>query len=286
MSEFIIPMSGKKLPVLTLLAGILFIIGYFPVLHLLVHKWDASEEYTFAFFAAPIMLYMMWRRKGLLEEPTSWSAYLGLALLALSIFLYLISLQLQIPTVSFLALVMTILSGLIYWAGFQAIKKMAAPLFLLVLLIPIPDQLYAMITLPLQLQSSVVSEQVISLFHIPVFRQGNIIQLPDKAFQVIGACSGLRSLMTMMALSLIFGYFTLRKNSSKILLWASSIPVAFFVNILRLVTLVLALQFFRLDLSSGIKHTSLGLGIFSIGVVLLYLTQRMLESWENREKRS
>ncbi|MEJ2032672.1 MAG: exosortase/archaeosortase family protein [Deltaproteobacteria bacterium] len=280
-------MSGKKTPILALLVVVLFIIGYFPALRLLVQKWSASEEYTHAFFAAPIMLYMLWQKRSLLENhPPRLSAGFGLALLIFSSGLYLISLQLQIPTVSFLALVTTILSGFIYLAGFRALQKMAGPLFLLMLLIPIPDQLYSIVTLPLQLQASFVSEQVIRLFNVPVFREGNIIQLPQKSFEVIGACSGLRSLMTLMALSLIFGYFTLRDNTSKVILWASSIPVAFLVNIIRLVTLVLAFQFFRLDLASGTKHTLLGVGIFGIGVAMLYLTQRMLESWEKSEKRS
>jgi exosortase len=284
--------SSNELPALTfknpfilpVLVFGLFIIAYFSTLELLVQKWAASDEYTHAFFTVPIIIYMLWQKRRFLEGSSGRSVKPSLALLILSLLLYILSLGLQIPTISFMTMVMTIFSGLIYLAGFRAVTKMATPLLLLLLIIPIPNQLYSMVTLPLQLQASQVSEVVIRLFGIPLFRDGNILHLPEKTFQVVEACSGLRSMITLLTLSLIIGYFLLRKKLSKSLLIAASMPVAFFVNIIRVVTMVLAFHFFQLDVTTGTAHTVMGVVIFVIALLMLFTLQRILEFWETEKK--
>lgn len=279
--------SNRKLRyILAFTALTLFIIGYLPVFQILVNKWANSEGYSHAFITVPIIIYMVWGKREFLINSQGVSALIGLPLVIVSILLYLVSLQLQIPTFSSLAMVMTLLSVLVYLAGFMALKELATPILLLLVIIPIPNQLYSMATLPLQLKVSQVSEVIIRLLGIPVLREGNIIQIPDKSFQIVEACSGMRSIITLITLSLIMGYYMLTRTFSKGLLLVMSVPVAFFINVVRVVVLVWAFHFVRMDLSEGTKHTILGLVLFAIALIILLVFQRVLENWETKEQSS
>ena len=99
------------------------------------------------------------------------------------------------------------------------------------------------------------------------------------------ACSGIRSLISLSTLSLILGYFTLFRWRSIVLLLLFSVPVAIFINIVRVVSLVLVYEWFAIDLSEGMAHTVSGLVLFLLGLVLLVFFQRILESWEAKNKR-
>ena len=264
----------------------LFLIGFYPAIAELVGKWYRSDEYNHAFLTVPIIGYMVWRKRDLLLKTGDRSAYLGLALLILSIPLYFISLQLQVPTITFLCMLAAVAGALVFLGGITVIWQLAIPLVLLVLVIPIPNQIYSGITLPLQLEVSKVSEWLIRMFGIAIFREGNVLQTPEKTFQIVEACSGMRSLITMVTISLILAYFTLDRTRSKLVLLAASIPVAFVVNIIRVVTLVLAYHFYRIDLTEGTSHTLLGMAVIVIALAALFGIQKILERWEGQKRRT
>lgn len=266
----------------TLMTG-LFVVGYYPAFTSIVRKWSTSEDYTHAFFTVPIILYMIWLKRDVLIQGKG-NVAIGLPLVICSILLYLFALQLQIPTIMFIATVLTMVSALVYFAGFRVLKDMAIPIVLLFMVIPIPNQLLSMVTATLQLKVSQVSETVVQLFSIPLFREGNVLHIPDKTFQVVEACSGIRSLISLTTLSLIFGYFSLNRWQSVGLLLLFSIPVAIFINIVRVISLVIVYYFFKIDLSVGAAHTVAGMVLFGLGLVFLFLFQRILESWEAKKK--
>ena len=258
--------------------------AYYPALALFAAKWSASEDYTHAFFIAPVIAYMIWsKRRSLTENPGS--TIIGFALVVLSILFYLISLRLQVPTLVFLATTATIISALIYIAGFRILKELAIPILLIFMIIPIPNQLMSMVTASLQLKISEISEVLIRQFSIPMFREGNVLHIEKMAFQVVDACSGVRSLISMTTLSVLVSYFTLTRLWSASLLFLFSIPVAILINIIRVLTLVLAFHYFHLDLSAGTAHTITGLVLFIFGLALLFAMQRVLELWETKNKR-
>ncbi|MDD2465152.1 MAG: exosortase/archaeosortase family protein [Desulfobulbus sp.] len=269
--------------ILSILVGALFVAGYYPAFVGLARKWSASEDYTHAFFIVPIILYMIWLKRDVLTKGDG-NVALGLPLVICSILLYLLALQLQIPTIMFIATVLTMVSTLVYFAGFRILKEMAIPIVLLFMIIPIPNQLLSMVTATLQLKVSQVSETVVQLFSIPLFREGNVLHIPDKTFQVVEACSGIRSLISLTTLSLIFGYFTLNKWQSVGLLLLFSIPVAIFINIARVISLVIVYYFLKIDLSMGTAHTVAGIVLFLLGLFFVFLFQRILESWEAKKK--
>jgi len=97
---------------------------------------------------------------------------------------------------------------------------------------------------------------------------------------VVQACSGLRSMMTLLTLAAVFGYFTLRSNLSRSILLVFSVPAAIIVNIVRVLVMIAAFYYFDFDLTSGTAHTVFGVAIFVLALVLIALMKGVLAFWE------
>lgn len=258
----------------------LFIVAYYPIFQILVKKWASSEEYSHAFVILPIILYLVWQKRAIFQESQVRYSSVGLVLLIISALFYPVSLLIQMRTIIALFMFLTVVGTIIYLFGTDTLKALFTPLLLLAMLIPVPEKLFIQLTFPLQLIVSQISEVVIRFFAVPILREGNIMFIPGKTFEVVEACSGLRSMISLLTLSVIFGYFRLRKVSSKLVLVVASAPTAIFVNIIRVVTMILLFHFFKLDLSEGTLHTLTGISIFAIALLTLFLVERILEKWE------
>ncbi len=255
----------------------IFVAAYMPAFQILVEKWLNSEEYSHAFLTLPLLVYMVWgNREELQNRPPRYSST-GLALVLVSTACYLFALLTQVPTFISLSLYFTLVGVLIYLAGIQSVRLLFTPLILLLILIPVPEQLYIKLTFPLQLKVSQVSEVLLELFGVPVLREGNVMHSPGKSFEVVEACSGMRSIITLLTLSLIMGYFMLKRRVAKIILLLTSIPIAIAVNILRVSAMILLYHYFQLDLSVGSLHTFTGLLVFVLAFVMLLLVHKVLE---------
>ena len=273
---------NTKLMFSALLAFALFVAAYFPAFQILVGKWSNSEEYSHAFLTLPILLYMVWEKKKTLLEDKPHYSMLGLFLIVLSSICYLFALLTQVPTFISMSMYFTIVGVLIYMLGIKSIQTLFMPLVLLLILIPVPDQLYIKLTFPLQLKVSQLSEILVEFFGVPIFREGNVMNAPGKSFEVVEACSGMRSLITLLTLSLIMGYFMLKKKVSKVVLLLTSLPIAIIVNIIRVSSMILLYHFFQLDLSEGFLHTLTGVLVFGIALIMLLFIHKVLELWETK----
>lgn len=265
---------------LALLAGASFIAAYYPVFQILFAKWSNSEEYSHAFLTLPIIAYMVWEKKNTLQDEKQEYALTGLFLVVLSTVSYIFALLTQVPTFISLSMYFTIVGTLVYLTGIKSIQTLFTPLFLLLILIPIPDQLYIKLTFPLQLKVSQFSEILVGMFGVPILREGNVMNTPGKSFEVVEACSGMRSIITLLTLSVIMGYFMLKRKVSKIVLLLTSIPTAIIVNIIRVSAMILLYHYFDIDLTEGFLHTLTGLLVFAIALFILLGVHKILEIWE------
>jgi exosortase len=223
---------------------------------------------------------MAWGKKDLIAKEPVKNTWPGLVLLGISTIIYLFSLFTEVRTFIAGSMYATLIGSLIYLTGLQSVKILFTPLLLLLMLIPIPEQLYPQLTFPLQLQVSKITELIVSHLGIPLLREGNVMHLPDHSFEVVEACSGLRSVITLMTLSVILGFFSLKRPLNKILLFATSIPTAIFVNIIRVSAMILLYHYFKLDLTEGAYHTVTGLLIFCLALFSLFILGKILEQWE------
>lgn len=246
-----------------------FILAYFPVWKRLIMSWAKSEEYAHGFLIIPICLYIAWRKKAVLAKiPASPSPW-GLAVSIFSLFLYLFAHLAEIVTVASFSMVLLVAGVVIYFYGFLMLKELLFPLFLLLFMIPIPAQIYSSLTVPLQLFVTKVSVWIGALLGVPVYREGNVIHLPDRTMQVVQACSGLRSMISLLTLSAILSYFTLKSNFLRAVLFVSGVPAAIVVNVILVLLLVGAFYYLNYDLTSGPIHTVFGMLIFILALVLI-----------------
>ena len=147
-------------------------------------------------------------------------------------------------------------------------------------MIPVPSQVYSSLTNSLQLIVSKVSVWAAGLLSIPLFREGNIIHLPDRTLQVVQACSGLRSLMMLLTLSAFIGYLTLKSNFLRTILLVTGVPVAILVNIIRIFIMIIAFHYFNYDLTTETTHTIFGIILFILALTIIAATKWALSIWD------
>ncbi|MDY6824169.1 MAG: exosortase/archaeosortase family protein [Thermodesulfobacteriota bacterium] len=246
----------------------------------LVNLWLSSEEYSHGFFIVPIALYILWQKREKLIKMPVQGSWVGLLIVVISIFLFLVANLAYILTLKPLSMILFLAGAILYLFGFRIWKECLFPLFMLLFMVPVPSQIYSAATINLQLFVSAVSADLSSLIGVPLFREGNVIHLAERTLQVVQACSGMRSLVSLFALSAFFGYFTLRSNLLRSILFAYSLPIAVLVNIVRVTLLICCLHYMGIDLTHGTSHTLVGLGVFALALIMLFLLRELLKKWD------
>jgi exosortase len=248
--------------------GVLLMACYAPVLFGLVRQWATDEDVGHGFFVPVVAGYIVWKRRGQLVAKKPVPNYWGLVLVilgALQMLLGTLGAQIFIARTAFL---LSLVGAILFMGGTRTLKILAFPMFLLLFMFPIPAILYARITLPLQLFASSVAETVLNFVGIPVLRDGNVLELANQRLSVAEACSGIRSLLSLGFLSLIYSYFFDKKVWMRWVLLPATIPIAIAANASR-VTLTGMLSDYRPDLALGVFHFLEGWALFLVALMLL-----------------
>lgn len=255
--------------------GVLLLITYLPILSRLVAQWNQDEDMGHGFFVPAIAGYIAWQRRDLLLSAELRPNYWGLGLLILGVvqsYIGTLGAELFLSRTAFIE---SLAGVILLLGGWPAIKILAFPLFLLVFMIPIPAVIYNQITFPLQLFASQVAAAVLELIGIPVFRDGNVLELASQKLSVVEACSGIRSLLSLSFLSLVYAYFFDPKPWMRAALLAATVPIAILANAGR-VTLTGILSEINPELAHGFMHTASGWVIFMIALAILIITHQVI----------
>ena len=248
--------------------GALLIAGYFPVLRALAIQWNDDADMSHGFFVPVVAAFIVWQRReellAIQPKPNWW----GLALVVwggLQMWLGVLAAELFVTRTAF---VVTLIGAVWLLCGSQILRKLAFPLFLCFFMVPIPAVIYNSITFPLQLLASRLAEHALSFFAVPVLRQGNVLVLPNQELSVVEACSGIRSLLSLTFLSLVYGYFFEKRAWLRVVLFLSTVPIAIVANGSR-VTLTGVMTQVKPELAEGVFHTASGWVIFMVALVIL-----------------
>jgi exosortase len=255
--------------------GALLVACYAPLFWGLARQWATAEDMSHGFFVPLVAGIVAWRRRAeILATPPS-SNYWGLALAGwggVQMILGTLAAQSFAARTAFLV---SLTGAVLLLGGMRLIKIVAFPLFLLAFMFPIPAILYARITLPLQLFASTVAESILSALGVPVLRDGNILELASQKLSVVDACSGIRSLVSLAFLALVYAYFFDRRVWMRWFLLASTVPIAIAANAAR-VTLMGLIGEYRVDLARGFLHLAEGWVLFVIALALVVVLHRCL----------
>ena len=257
--------AGIGLAVL-LAAGIVLYRG---VLAKLVRDWTGNDDYSHGFLVVPLALYFAWQQRARLERLPPDPSNLGLALLAAGLGMLgagVLGAELFLQRVS---LLLVIGGTIAFVRGWAHLRALAFPVLFLLLMIPIPSIVFNQIAFPLQLLASQAGELSLRAAGVPVLREGNLITLSTTTLQVAEACSGIRSLISLLTLSVVLGAFTLRRPASRVLLAAASVPVAIAANAARVAGTGLAAHALGPEAAEGFFHTFSGWLVFLLAFLLL-----------------
>lgn len=264
----------------------LLIVCYFPVLEKLVNQWATDEDVGHGFFVPLVAGYVAWQRRDRILATRLQPSWWGLALVlwgGLQGYLGVLGAELFLQRTAFL---ISLVGILLMLGGIPLVRVLLFPLCLLPFMIPLPSVIYNQITFPLQLFASSVAENVLNLVGIPVLRDGNVLELASQKLSVVEACSGIRSLLSLSFLSLIYAYFFDHRVWMRWALLIGTIPIAVLANAGR-VTLTGVLSEISVDLARGVFHSIEGWVIFVIALVLLVVLHRVLVFVASRfEKRT
>ena len=271
--------AGRQRPVFawTTLAWVSLLLGicYTPVLAALVRQWFSDADMGHAFAVPLFAAYIAWKKRDQIADVAPRPNWWGLAIMlwaGLQLYLGTLGAELFLSRTSF---VISIIGAVLLLGGTQYLKTFKFPLFLLFFMIPIPAVIYTEITFPLQLFASRVAENTIDLLQIPVIREGNVLILPQQTLDVVEACSGIRSLLTLTFLSLLYGYFCEKRSWVRVVLFFSTIPIAILANAGR-VTFTGIVSQFNPELAEGWFHEAQGWVIFMIGLAILVAVHQLI----------
>jgi exosortase D (VPLPA-CTERM-specific) len=267
----------KSLLFFQILAGVVLVAAlgwlYWPVLSRLILNIAESEDYSYGLLLPLVSAYVVYLKWPLLRRRAWQQSWLGLLIIASGLSLLIVGeLAAELYTTRFSFVV--VLTGLCWLlGGWELVRLLSFPLILLLLMLPLPELVTNKLTLPLQLISSSAAAWILQALGVPVLRQGNIIDLGVRQLQVVAACSGLRYILSLLALGMIYCYFFQRRAWKSTVLLLAVIPAAIMVNALRVVAMALVPA-----LLHGFWHVFSGWLIFLLCFAFLALINRTLNS--------
>jgi len=269
----------------TLSAIVLWV--YWPTISRLVSQWWNDSNFSHGFFVPLFSAYVIWQERHRLAKihlKPSWS---GAVIVAIGMCILIVG---QLGAELFLArfsLLITLAGIIILFCGWESFRSILFPWMFLLLMIPIPNILFNQITFPLQILASRVSSAVLPIFGVPILREGNVIHLPVMSLEVAEACSGIRSLMSLITLAIIYGYLMEQRLWVRWLLALASVPIAVAANSIRIIGTGLLVQYWDPDKAEGYFHASWGWITFVVSLAMLYALHRTISLiWKQKEETS
>ncbi|MCE1227777.1 MAG: exosortase/archaeosortase family protein [Geobacteraceae bacterium] len=248
---------------------LLLVALYWQIVPGMVNDWIKDENYSHGFLVPVVAGYFFWQRWPELKEkvvaPSNW----GLAICVLGLLQLLVS-WLGSEYFNMRSSLIVLVAGMVVFLfGWELLKGMGLPLGYLLFMVPIPYILYDMVAFPLKLFVTRVSVMALKLAGVVVMREGNIIMFPATTLEVADACSGIRSLLSLLALSVAYSFFITLSSRLRFVLIFSAVPIAIFTNALRVIGTGFLAQWWGAKAAEGFFHEFAGLSVFALAMVLL-----------------
>jgi exosortase len=256
---------------------------YLPILSRLAAQWYNDPNYSHGFLVPVFSMWVLWRDRSRLSKVTpklsGWGLFgviVGLGTLVVGV----LGSELFLSRVSLLL----VIAGLVlFFVGWDCFRIVLFPWAFLLLMIPIPAIALTQLTFPLQMLASSIAGVALQFLGVPVLREGNIINLPAMPLEVAEACSGIRSLLSLLTMAIIYGYLGDTRTPVRVALALASVPIAVAANSLRIVITGLLAQWDP-SRAQGFFHEFSGWLIFLISFGLIAGFHRLL--WPAEVRRS
>jgi exosortase D (VPLPA-CTERM-specific) len=243
---------------------------------LVIYDWQ-RDGYSYGYLIPFVVLYFLWLKRNEFRAVESKPSWWGiLILLSGLLFFWLGELGGELLTL-YVSMWLVVIGLCWLHFGWTKLKIIGFPLFFILTMFPLPVFLNSKLMLQLRLISSKLGVSMIQLYGLPVIREGNIIDLGFVQLQVVEACSGLHSLISLVVLCLLLVYFFKDHIWKRAVLLISSVPLAIFTNSMRIALTAIFHKYFGPDIAQGFFHGFSGLVIFLISVPVLLIEMKILE---------
>jgi exosortase len=268
--------SLKRHAVAIAALGTALVWAYGAVIAGLVTQWSRDENYSHGFLVLPFAVFIAWQRRRQLQLAPLQPTLAGAAVVAVSVLIYIagrFGAELFLTRVSLIG----VLAGAIAFVWGRAhLRILAFPLAFLLFMVPLPAIVFNQLTFPLQLVASSAGELLILACGIPILRDGNVLQLPGRTLEVAEACSGIRSIVTLLMLAVVIGYFTERRALHRVLLALAAVPIAVLANAIRVAGTGVASEWIGPAAADGFFHTFSGIVLFVVALLGLSAVQQLV----------
>jgi len=256
----------------------LLVVAYIPTLRWMVDRWMAHESYYSHGFLIPIIsLYVAWQRKDAIKAAKIGSEISGLWIAALGIVVHIICATLRVSFVSGFSLVFVIYGLTLFFFGKEVMRQLIFPIFFLLTMVPLPLVTISNLTVQLKLFAAQCATVILNHIGFPSVRDGSIIKMPHSFVTVEAPCSGLRSLISLITLGLLFAFAMKSSYLKKALVLLAAVPIAIAANILRILLLATVNDLYGEKIAMGFFHDFTGFLVFVFAFVGLWAVVRILE---------
>ena len=243
---------------------------YWPVIPGLVAQWWNEPEYSHGILVPFISAYLIWSRWDALRAAPVTPGHAGLGVMALATLMYIagsVGADLFLQRTSF---VVMLAGAVLFLSGPAVLRLVLFPLAFLLLMIPLPGIVFNAVAFPLQLFAAQVASRVLELCDVPVFREGNVMHLAAASLDVEEACSGIRSLMSLATLCIVYVYLVHKNWISRVLLVAAVVPIAIIANVFRVTVTGLLAHYASVETAMSVFHTASGISVFLVAAAMLF----------------
>ena len=258
------------------LVGSVTLVVYLPVLTSLVRQWASDDNYSHGFLVVPFAAYFAWLRRRELSALPIQPHWTGAVVTVASLLVLVagrLGAELFLARISLIGLMA---GAVLFLYGTRHLRALAFPIAFLLLMVPLPAVIFNQLAFPLQLLASSAGEAVLSASGVPVLREGNVLVLPTTTLEVVQACSGIRSLVSLLTLAIILGKLTEPRVWARVALAALALPVAIAANAARVAGTGLAAEWISPQAAEGFFHEFSGWVMFVVAFALLLGAQRAL----------
>ncbi len=270
-------MKKHNLIKLSVLA-ILTIIAYIPSFIWMINRWSVADTYYSHGFLVPLIsAFLVWQKREKLAKLKISPSNSGWLLLGPSVLIYVISVLLRINFSAALSLIPVLIGIVLLFLGKEFLKELLFPLLFLLFMIPLPSVAIVNLSFKLKIFAAQVSTFIINRVGVPAIRDGSVIKTMHSYLVVEDPCSGIRSLIALIALGALMAHFSDISKVKKAILFLSSIPIAIGTNVIRIVALSLASEIYGAKFATGWFHDTMGVLIFVFAFVGLALVGKVLE---------
>lgn len=260
-----------------IIAGLLFCAYYEAIGHLL-QRFEARDSYYSHGYLVPfISAFLVWRKRKELAALQPQGSFWGLALIVIGLLVHIVSYFLKTNFTSYVSCLVVIVGATLFLGGWKVTRVLLFPLFFLIFMIPLPKVIILGISFEMKLLASEISSWFVSMIGIETSVSGSRIFYPGGFLLVGDPCSGLRSLISFLALGTVVVELTSGNIWKKSILFFSVIPIALLSNVVRIVVLTLASYIYGSQIVDGFFHDFMGIMVFVVGFIGLITLMNILK---------